>query len=342
MKGGHLGGTLTAHARTWRPYTLWYVGLVGLAGQTLATGQHAISRLAAAWAVPTLIWVAAHYLGDFLDRDLDAISKPQRPIPAGLIRPATALICGAILAAGACAVGLVVNWRTVFVLIGGIVGAVAYSAFFKARGLWGNLVRGGLTSAAFVFGEMMATTHPLLSLLPFPLVFWAHDTASNLVGTMRDITGDREGGYITFAVRHGIRTTAWTAVGLYALAVSAAIAGLLIVPRARTACLVMLLIAAFVGLYAFRMVLVSGRTLTVRIALRAHEVLVAERLVLASALLAPGLGVPMAVGILALVLAVTLATQRTMRSRHEFPPDVSERLATAGTAPSFRYPAQNQ
>lgn len=321
MSGRRLGGTLVAHVRTWRPYTLWYVGLVGLAGQTLAAGRHDFLRLAAAWAVPTLIWVAAHYAGDFLDRDLDAISKPQRPIPAGQIRPAVALACGAVLAAGACAAALAVNWRTVFVLIGGIAGAVAYNAFFKARGLWGNLVRGALTGAAFVFGELMATTYPLLKLLPFSLVFWAHDTSSNLVGTMRDVAGDREGGYATFAVRHGVRTTARTAVGLYTLAVSMAVAGLFIVQRARAAYLVMLLIAAGLGLCAFRMLFISSRALTARIALRSHEVLVAERLVLAAALLVPGLGVAAAVGILIPMLAVTLITQRTMRSRHEFSPE---------------------
>ncbi|MGA8117483.1 MAG: UbiA family prenyltransferase [Actinocatenispora sp.] len=327
MRGRRLATTLSAHVRTWRPYTLWYVGLVGLAGETLAADRHTLPRLAAAWLVPTLIWVAAHYLGDYLDRDLDAISKPQRPIPSGQIRPSTALACGAVLAAAACVIALSVNWLTVVVLIGGIGGAVSYNGFFKARGLWGNLVRGVLTGAAFLFGEMMAAPHPLVGLLPFALVFWAHDAASNLVGTLRDVAGDREGGYVTFAVRHGIRAATWTAVGLYGLAVTAAVAGLVTLPHTRGLYLVMIVLAVGLAVYAFGILFTAGGGLTSRVALRSHEVLVAERLVLAGALLVPSLGLPVALAILVPMLAVTLGTQRAMRSRHEFSPEPREHPA---------------
>jgi geranylgeranylglycerol-phosphate geranylgeranyltransferase len=280
-----------------------------------------------------LIWIAAHYLGDYLDRDLDAISKPQRPIPSGQIRPPTALACGVILAVGACAIAVSVNWLTVFLLIGAIAGAVSYNGFFKARGLWGSLVRGALTGAAFIFGQLMAAPHPLVRLLPFALVFWAHDAASNVVGTLRDVSGDRAGGCATFAVRHGVRKAAWAAVALYSLAVSMAVAAALTVPRAPAVYLCTLLLAAGLAFHAFRMLFVAGRALTPRIALRSHEVLVVERLVLAGALLVPGLGLPVALGIVVPMLAVTLGTQRAMRSRHEFSPGARERSAD-DTAPA--------
>lgn len=312
--------TVAAHVRTWRPYTLWYIGLVGLAGAALASDQPGVARLAAAWLVPTLIWVAAHYLGDYLDRGLDAISKPHRPIPSGQIRPGTALACGTALAATACAVAAAVNWRTVVLLAVGVGGAAAYNGLLKARGLWGNIGRGVLTGAAFVFGELMTAPRPLLALAPFVLVFWAHDTASNLVGTLRDVAGDRAGGYGTFAVRRGTRTAVWTAAALYGAAVATAVAGAAVVPHARVAYLVMVLVAAALAGHAFRILFVSGRTPAPRVALRAHEVLVAERVVLAGALLVPGLGPPAALGLVVPLLSLTLATQRGMRARYEFAP----------------------
>lgn len=332
MGAARIGATSAAHWRTWRPYTLWYVGLVGLAGQSLVTRDHAALRIAAAWGVPTLVWVAAHYLGDYLDRELDAISKPQRPIPSGLIRPGTALACGIALSAGGCALALAVNWRTATLLATGIGGAIAYNGFFKARGLWGNLVRGLLTGAAFVFGQMMASAGPQLRLLPLALVFWAHDAGSNLVGALRDVDGDRAGGYVTFPVRYGVRIGARTAAGFYALAVAIAAAGAALVPRARTEYLLVLLAAAAVGFFAFRLVLSSGEQTTARTALRSHAVLVAERLVLADALLVPGLGLPAALLILAPMLAVTVVTQRTMRTRHEFPDQASRSQTPAVSA----------
>ncbi|MFF5016554.1 UbiA family prenyltransferase [Streptomyces sp. NPDC001165] len=319
MAGIRLVRTLDAHLRTWRPYTIWYPGLVGLAGAVLAAEPHVNGRLFAAWFVPTAIWTAAHYLGDYLDRDLDAISKPQRPIPSGRMRPETALACGALLAAAACVAALVCNWRTILLLAVGIGGSLAYNGLFKARGLWGNVVRGALTGAAFAFGTMMTVPFPPAELLPFVVVFWAHDAASNLVGTLRDVAGDREGGYATFAVRHGLRTARRTAAALYGLAVATAVIGVLAVPGDRAAYVLVVLLAAAVGCGAFRLVLGPEPTVTPRVALRAHEVLVAERLVLADALLVPRLGPTAALGILGPLLVLTIGVQRTMRSGHEFP-----------------------
>jgi geranylgeranylglycerol-phosphate geranylgeranyltransferase len=316
---------VSAHVSTWRPYTLWYVGLVGLAGAALAGGEHSLPRLAAAWLVPTLVWVAAHYLGDYLDRDLDAISKPQRPLPSGRMRPSTALWCGVVLVVVACVLALTVDFRTIVVLAFGVGGALAYNGLFKARGLGGNLVRGSLTGGAFVFGEMMVVPHPPVAPLIFVVVFWAHDAASNLVGALRDVDGDRAGGYGTFPVKHGSWRATWVAAGLYAVAISAAVAGLLVVPRDRPAYVVFALLAAALGGYAFRLLFASGPA-TQRVALRAHEVLVVERLVLASAAVAGGLGLPVAVALLVPMAALTLVTQRSMRAGHEIAPTAAASL----------------
>ncbi|MFL6117955.1 MAG: UbiA family prenyltransferase [Catenulispora sp.] len=327
MARAPLGAVGYAHLRTWRPYTLWYVGLVGLAGNALAAarsagsagGRHPVGPALAAWAVPTLVWVAAHYLGDYLDRDLDAISKPQRPIPSGLIRPGTALGCGIVLALAAFGTAAATAGRTLLVLVGGIAGAVAYNGFFKSRGLWGNAVRGALTGAAFLFGELTVTARPPLALLPFIAVFCAHDTSSNLVGTLRDVDGDRAGGYVTFTVRHGLPIAGRTAAGLYAAALATAIAGVFIVSGHRPWYLAAVLVAAVLGGPAFRP-LVAGPPPSQRVALRAHEVLVAERVVLAGALLTAGLSPPAALAITLPALAVTVTTQRAMRTRHEIAP----------------------
>lgn len=311
---------LSAHVRTWRPYTLWYVGLVGLAGETLAAADTSPARMLVAWLVPTLVWVAAHYLADYLDRDLDAVSKPHRPIPSGQLRPATALASGAVLAAAGCGIALVANWRTAGLLVVALAGAYAYNGFLKARGIWGNLVRGSLTAAVFVFGTMVATPLPPVALLPFLLVFWAHDAASNLVGAMRDIAGDREGGYATYAVRRGPKAAARTSACLYALAIALALAfGLAVVEEHRAAAGVTLAVAAALGARAFGLLFAAGSALTPRTALRAHGVLVVERLILAAALLVPGAGPVTALAVLVPALLLTVTTQRAMRARHEFP-----------------------
>src|SRR6266487_992200 len=67
-----------AHMETWRPYTLFYPGLVGLSGAGLASDHVSALRLLGSWLVPTLGWIAGLYGGDYFDRTLDAAAKPHR------------------------------------------------------------------------------------------------------------------------------------------------------------------------------------------------------------------------------------------------------------------------
>ncbi|MFI0775867.1 UbiA family prenyltransferase [Streptomyces sp. NPDC021212] len=312
-----------AHLQTWRPYTLSYPGLVGLAGAALADGSPSSAHLWAAWAVPTLSWIAGHYLGDYFDRDLDAIGKPQRPIPSGRLSPRTAVASGVLCAVAAAVVTALAAWPALLLVAGGMAGIVAYSKVFKGRGLSGNAVRGALTALTVVFGAMTAGTEPRWpAVLLSAVAFWAHDTASNLVGTLRDVDGDRSGGYRTLPVLRGVRYAARTAALLYAAAlVIAASCVPLTAPGGRAAFGTLLAVAAACGISAFTPLLRGAAPLTPGRALRAHEVLVAERLILAAAVLSGGWGLPPALALLIPLLALSLLTQARLRARHEFPPD---------------------
>ncbi|NLU75755.1 UbiA family prenyltransferase [Streptomyces sp. HNM0575] len=370
-----------AHIETWRPYTLAYPGLVGLAGAALnstegtaADGYPDAGRLLVAWAAPTLGWVSGHYIGDWFDRALDAISKPQRPLPSGRLGPRAALTCGIGCAAAAAVAAATVNWRTVVLFAVAMLGIVAYSRLLKGRGLTGNAVRGALTATTVIFGAMTVAELPSWQVLLFAGVFCAQDTASNLVGTLRDVEGDRRGGCRTVPVRHGVRAAVRTATALHTAALVTAVPALLLVKGGPgSGALALLLCAAACGVAAFVPLLRHGmgertsegrdvgeRTgadvrrdggetvgegaaggepgapaaapavLDPRRALRAHEVLVAERMLLAGALLAVGWGPVPALAVVVPLLAVSLVAQSRMRSRHEFPdPDPDADAAKA-------------
>jgi geranylgeranylglycerol-phosphate geranylgeranyltransferase len=294
---------LLAHVRTWRPYTLAYPGLVGLAGAALPPAPGSWWPLALAWAAATVGWVAGHYLGDYFDRELDATSKPQRPIPSGQLAAGTALWTGIGLAVTVVITLLAVNWPVAAPALATVAAIVAYSRFFKGRGLSGNLVRGAATALCLVCGALL--THPI----PPPvtavlaLAFLCHDAASNLVGTLRDIDGDARGGYRTFPVAHGAGATVGLVVVLYAAAIGAVFA-------VRWPSVLLVGAAALGGCALWTL-----RRVTPARALRAHELLVVERLLLAAAVLPPMLGFAVVVP----SLALTLPTQWRMRARHEFP-----------------------
>lgn len=309
---------LFAHLETWRPYTAFYVGLVGLAGAQLADPGAGFGRSLAAWAIPTLGWIGGLYGGDYFDRRLDAEAKPHRPIPSGRM-PAGVALAGLIVCSAAGAVlSLLLNWRTVLLVAAALLVGIGYSTMFKGRGLSGNLVRGSMTAFAFLYGAMMTHQLPPLRLLPLALVFLLHDTASNLVGAVRDIDGDRRGGYQTYAVRHGAARSVRAIAALLALAYALALAAPAIVHRQWSGAFATeLLIAATSAVWAIGpLVRLSGPAR--RPAYQAHAVLVMTRILLAGAFLVWTLGAGVGVPIVLAALAATWISQRLLRERHEF------------------------
>ncbi len=294
--------TLLAHLRTWRPYTLWYIGLVGLAGAGL-TGTGEWWRLAAAWAAPTVGWIGGHYLSDWFDRDLDAIAKPHRPIPSGMLPARTALTCGIVCLTAVVLLSIAGGWRTLAVAVAAAAAIISYGYVLKARGIAGNLVRGLLGALTLLYGAALGGSLTGWPLALLAAAFWAHDTASNLVGTMRDVDGDRAGGYRTVPVRFGIRATFALALTLYTVTLAAALAAGLAAdpgPR-RLAFLAGLALTALAGTAAFAVIGRGTPGLSPAAALRAHAILVLERVWFAATVVALGTGI-----VPAFVLAIPL------------------------------------
>ena len=420
-------GALLAHVQTWRPYTLWYVGLVGIAGAGLAGGQLAWSPLLAAWAAPTVGWIGGHYLGDYFDRRLDAISKPHRPIPSGRLRPGSALACGIACLVAVAALAVAGGWATTVIAMLAVAGIVGYGGWLKSRGLAGNLVRGALGTLVLLYGAAAAgwahdgwtqdgwtpdgwtpdgwAPNGWVALAAFAVAFWAHDTASNLVGTLRDEQGDRAGGYRTVAAHRGWRAAAGTATLCYGVAIAAAVAGGLSAPASGgpggfgaggpDAAGVP---AGFLAVLAASAVLGAAALLTVqplrpglrsqpppglrsplppglppelppepspglppgppelppgpspglppgppgpppaaRIALRAHELLVLERIGFTGAVIGLGFGLATAVALSVPALVITWWVQARMRAGHEFGPRAVPPPA-AGTHDGLAHP----
>ena len=313
------GAAVLAHLQTWRLYTFWYVGFLGLAGAALSPGRPDGVRLFAAWAVPTLGWLGGHYLSDYFDRDLDAIAKPHRPIPSGRLPARVALGCGVLAMLAVAVLAVLTGWRTSLIAVLAVAAVLAYGLRLKALGIAGNLVRGALGALALLYGAATAPPFGWAVLLPFVAAFWLHDTCSNLVGTLRDVDGDRAGGYRTLPVTHGTATGIRVALGLYALTLLAAAGGVLRGPGARHGwCLAALAGVAVLGCTAIAPMLAHQHQLSARDALRAHELLVLERLCLAAVVIGLGLGGWPALALLAPALTLTWWSQRALRTWYEF------------------------
>jgi 4-hydroxybenzoate polyprenyltransferase/geranylgeranylglycerol-phosphate geranylgeranyltransferase len=254
------------------------------------------------------------YGGDYFDRELDAIAKPHRPIPSGRISARTAFVCFVASVALGGVVAVVLNPLNALVVVATLGLGVSYSRYLKARGAWGNVVRGGVTAMAFVMGTLATSPAPSVGLLLFALVFWLHDSGSNVVGTICDREGDRAGGYRTVPVRHGDTAALWlmAAFDLAWFAVAAAAPLSLGEAFDRVTYWPFLTVAAAMGVGSAAMLVRAPRPIPRVDAVRAHQVLVIERLVLVCGLIAATTSVAFGLTLLGLSVLVTVLTSRVL------------------------------
>lgn len=326
---------LMAHIETWRPYTSLYVGLLALSAATLWKGNWLSVPVALLiFAAPTLGWLAGLYGCDYFDRDLDVWQKAHRPLPSGRMGEREAFV-GMMVCMY---IGFVASAWLGFVnlLIAGaaMAAGVGYT-IVKSHALLGNVTRGlngGLTA---LFGIIAAAglflvTRRIQLVLALPLLFFLHDVTTNLVGTIRDREGDREGKCITVPIKYGVRNAVRMVVGLVVLwELLAASLPLLVSLRVPD---FYLMYAAALSLTILALVALVRQPEERVTALLAHKYFVIERLLLAGALLAGAVGILLAACIVVPLIGLTLWSQAWLRNRHEFG---SEPVSRAGAKTVF-------
>jgi geranylgeranylglycerol-phosphate geranylgeranyltransferase len=314
---------LFAHFETMRPYTLFWCGLVSLVGACLMYGDFPPLRISLlVFVIPILGWIAGLYLADYYDRALDSIQKPHRPIPSGRISAREALVVGALCALfGLGLTFLLPLPNVILVFVAGVL-VFFYAKYTKARGLLGNLNRGAMTVITYLFGvfSIQSFSSIPLSLWLLSLVFFLHDTNSNIIGAIRDVQGDKTGGYMTTPVRYGIRITLFISVFLSALylVITTGIISVYSLVHYPWFFLLFFSIGIMILCVMYLILFTSAQTLTRKQSLHAHELFVAERIIFASAFI---VGIAMfhvlSFSFCIVSLVVTLLSQHLLRERYE-------------------------
>jgi 4-hydroxybenzoate polyprenyltransferase/geranylgeranylglycerol-phosphate geranylgeranyltransferase len=310
---------VTAHLEIMRPYTLSYAGLLALAGASSASQRNlSIARALQAPAVTMCGWLAGHYVGDYFDRDIDALSKPGRPLPSGRVSPREALVSMIVLILSGNLAALKLGARSLLIAVLTTCLGIAYSKVFKSMALLGNLDRGVLGACAVVFGACTAAERVPLSALELAGATIAHDGATNLVGAVRDVEGDAAMGCNTVPVVYGVGRAVQIAAALAGMAL---ILGLSSLQRSRAGRLALALFgaASAVDVVVYGNLLLRRGAVTRTEALGAHKLLVLERNLLACAFIAVR-APKLAVSLLSVAAPLSLVLQSKMRNRHELSP----------------------
>jgi 4-hydroxybenzoate polyprenyltransferase/geranylgeranylglycerol-phosphate geranylgeranyltransferase len=311
-----------AHLEMTRPYTVFHAGLLSIAGIELASSGHAAAwRIVLAALVTMCGWEAGLYAGDYYDRTIDARSKPFRPVPSGRVSPREAFLTMVGLIAGGYICALLLGVANLVLAIITTVLGIAYAKTFKARALLGNFDRGVLGACAVLFGAFASGAFAggnalQLSVLLLAVLAFFHDSATNLVGAIRDVDGDRAAGCPTVPVVYGLPRAVEIACGL-ALCWVVVAGALMAALRPDGLALALFAIALAIATVVYVPLLRGRATVTRPQALAAHKNLVVERLVLLTAFIAVYAPAAVALGLLAATLVASVGAQALLRDRHE-------------------------
>jgi 4-hydroxybenzoate polyprenyltransferase/geranylgeranylglycerol-phosphate geranylgeranyltransferase len=321
----NLKDKIFAHLETSRPYTVIWCGLVSLIGACIAFGDFPPLKIAfLAFFIPMLGWTAGLYLSDYLDRNLDAIQKPHRPIPSGRIKPKEAIAVGGIFAITGFSLSFLLSINNVILVFVVALLVLSYAKITKSRDILGNLNRGFVTFTAYIFG-VFSINLPLHTISFYiwllSLLFLIHDTNSNLVGAIRDIDGDKKGGYLTIPVKYGVEKSIFISLILSIAQISLIIFlttyfNFLQYPS-RFYALFLLALGIICTMYIT--IFKSIKNIDRKKALLAHEFFVGERITLASAFIFGMVHqISISISIFLISISITLISQYRMRKRYEF------------------------
>jgi len=185
----------------------------------------------------------------------------------------------------------------------------------------GNINRGLITGLAFFFGVF--SIYDSVYSIPMyiwliSLIFIIHDINSNLIGAIRDVKGDKIGGYMTFPVKYGIKKSIYFALFLTIIWISLAFFIPYIYGFLNDVYYFLIAIVILIVLIIYLCCFRSLDTFSRVKALKAHEFFVIERITLASAFIFGISKIFDALIIFIIAVLITIILQYFFRGRYEF------------------------
>ena len=199
---------LKGYLKIIRPANSIAAGLAVLLGVIIATGNIPVETLPLI-AVVFLITGAGNVINDWCDSEIDAINRPDRPIPSGAVSKKGALIYSAVLFAAGIAICLMpfINpLCLVFAVINSAI-LILYAKTFKGQPLIGNICVSYLAASIFLFGGASAGIEGLIQNTVIAAITFFAMLSRELLKDAEDIEGDRAGGAKTLPMIIGVSKT---------------------------------------------------------------------------------------------------------------------------------------
>lgn len=144
---------------------------------------------------------AGNAINDYFDHKIDAINRPERPIPSGRIPLKTAGIYSMLLFVVAIIIGFFIGVLPGLIVTSSSLLMIYYAYSLKTKCLIGNLSISFLTGLSFVFGGVVVNE----IIISIYLGFFAFlmTMAREIVKDMEDMEGDKVEGASTLPIVYG-------------------------------------------------------------------------------------------------------------------------------------------
>lgn len=154
-----------------------------------------------AGAVVFIITGAGNSINDYFDYKIDAINKPERPIPSGRIPRRTAGIYSSSLFIVGIILAFAINTLLGIIALLSSLTMIWYAYNLKRMLMVGNLTISFLTGLCFVFGGIVV--HQILLSIYLGFFAFLMTMAREIVKDMEDVKGDKAEGASTLPIRYG-------------------------------------------------------------------------------------------------------------------------------------------
>lgn len=191
-----------------------------LVGAYLTAGLQVTSALWITSLGVFFICAGGNVVNDIVDRKIDSISHPSRPLPSGEIPHRAAIGFAVVIHLGAVVLILLSEKLVGIIGSGAVLLLLGYNFTFKRIPLVGNMVVALLAGLPFVCGGLSVDSDSTFK-LPGPLIAAAFALLFHLireiVKDVEDMEGDRVSGGSSLALWLGERAALGIALGLYLL-----------------------------------------------------------------------------------------------------------------------------
>jgi len=203
-----------------RPINSFVAGLAAIVAYLIDTGT-VIPESLLLFFIVALITAAGNVINDFFDAEIDAINRPDRPIPSGAVSRGDARRFAVTLFLAGILVSFFTNSLCIGIAIFNTLLLIAYAAKLKSTPLIGNIVVAYISASIFLFGGALNGLDGLIRIIPIAAITFFAMLSRELLKDAEDVEGDRAGGADTVPIRIGIKKTSEFALITTVLAVAA-------------------------------------------------------------------------------------------------------------------------